>query len=74
MRWAGRVAGIGATKNAYRIFVEKAEGNRPLGRPRRRRENNIEIDLGGIVRGFNLSQDGDQWRVLMNTLMDILVP
>jgi hypothetical protein len=45
MRWAGHVARIGEKRNAYRILVGKPEGNRPLGRPRRRWVGNIEMDL-----------------------------
>jgi hypothetical protein len=44
MRWTGHVAGVGDKRNAYRILVGKAEGKRPLGRPKRRWANNIEID------------------------------
>jgi hypothetical protein len=46
MRWAGHVARIGETRNAYRILVGKPEGKRPLGRPRRRWVDNIKMDLG----------------------------
>jgi hypothetical protein len=45
MRWAGHVACIGENKNAYRILVGKPEGKRPLGRPRHRWEDNIQMDL-----------------------------
>jgi hypothetical protein len=45
MRWAGNVARMGATRNAYRILVGKPEGNIPLGRPRRRWVNNIKLDI-----------------------------
>jgi hypothetical protein len=48
MRWAGHVTRIGEKRNAYRILVGKPEGRRPLGRPRRRRVNNIKIDLREI--------------------------
>jgi hypothetical protein len=48
MRWAGHVARIRAKGNADRILVRKAEGNRPLGRPRSRWVDNIKIDLGQI--------------------------
>jgi hypothetical protein len=47
MRWTGNVARIGENRNAYRIFVGKPEGKRPLGRPRRRWEDNIRMD--GVV-------------------------
>jgi hypothetical protein len=45
MRWTGHVAGIGEKRDAYRILVEKPEGKKPLGRPRRRWVDNIEMDL-----------------------------
>jgi hypothetical protein len=45
LRWAGGVARIGETRNAYRILVGKPEGKRPLGRPRRRWVDHIKIDL-----------------------------
>jgi hypothetical protein len=45
MIWAGHVACIGAKRNAYRILLGKPEGKKPLGRPRRRWENNIKMDL-----------------------------
>jgi hypothetical protein len=48
MRWAGHVARLVPTKNAYRILVAKPEGKRPLGRPRRRWVDNIKMDLREI--------------------------
>jgi hypothetical protein len=48
IRWAENVARMGAKKNAYRILVGKQEGKRPLGRPRRRWEDNIKMDLREI--------------------------
>jgi hypothetical protein len=45
MRWAGHVARMGEKRNAYRIFVGKPEGTRPLGRPRCRWKDNIRMDL-----------------------------
>jgi hypothetical protein len=45
MRWAGHVARMGTTRNAYRILVGKPEGKRPLGRPRRSWLDNIKMDL-----------------------------
>jgi hypothetical protein len=48
MRWAGHVAGMGEKRNAYMILVGKAEVKRPLGRPRRRWENNINMNLREI--------------------------
>jgi hypothetical protein len=45
MRWVGHVARMGERRSVYRVLVEKPEGKRPLGRPRRRWEDNIKIDL-----------------------------
>jgi hypothetical protein len=48
MRWAEHVARMGEKRNVYRILVGKAEGKRPLGRPRRRWVDNVGMDLGEI--------------------------
>jgi hypothetical protein len=48
MRWAGHVAHIGEEKNVYRVLMGKPEGKRPLGRPRRRWEDGIRMDLREI--------------------------
>jgi hypothetical protein len=48
MRWAGHVTGMGEKRNASRILVGKPEGNRRLGRPRRRWMDNMKMDLGEI--------------------------
>jgi hypothetical protein len=78
MRWAGHVARMGETRNAYRILVGKPEGRRRLGRPRRRWVDSIKIDLREIgwdgVDWVDLAQDRDQWRVLVNTVMNLRVP
>jgi hypothetical protein len=78
MRWAGHVARKGETRNAYRILVEKPEGKRPLGRQRRRWADNIKIDVREIgwdgVHWIDLAQDRDQWRALVNTVMNLRVP
>ena len=51
MRWAGHVAGMGERRGVYRILVGKSEGKRPLGRPRRRWEDNIKMDLQEVGCG-----------------------
>jgi hypothetical protein len=53
MRWAGHVARMGAKRGAYRILVRRAEGRPPLGRPRRRWEDNIKMDLQEV--GWNMT-------------------
>jgi hypothetical protein len=59
-------------------LVGKPEGKRPLGRPRRRWEDNIIMDLREIGWGgmdcIDLAQDRDQWRALVNTVMNLRVP
>jgi hypothetical protein len=54
MRWVGYVARIGEKRGAYRILVGRPEGRRPLGRPRRRWEDNIKIDLEELRCGNGL--------------------
>jgi hypothetical protein len=77
MRWARHVARIGAAMNAYMILVGKLEGKRPLGRPRRRWVDNIKIDLREIewdaLDWINQAQERDQWRALVNTVMNLRV-
>jgi hypothetical protein len=78
MIWAGHVARMGENMNAYTILVGKPEGKRPLGRPRRRWEYSIKMDLREVGWGgmdwIGLSQDRDQWRALVNTVMNFRVP
>ena len=69
MRWAGHVALIGERRGVYRVLVEKPEGKRPLGRPRRRWEDNKmdhhEVGCGGMD-WFKLAQDRGRWWALVN--------
>jgi hypothetical protein len=62
----------------YRLLVVKHEGKRPLGRPRRRRENNIKMDVQEVECGsmdwIELAQDRDRWRELVYTVTNIRVP
>jgi hypothetical protein len=78
MRWAGHVARMGEKRNAYRILVGKQEGKRHLGRPRRRWVDNIKIDLREIgwdgMYWIDMAQDRDQWRALVNTMMNLRIP
>jgi hypothetical protein len=78
MRWAGHIARMGKKRNAYRIWVGKPEGMRSVGRHRRRWEDNIRVDLREIGWGcmdwIDLFQDRDQWRILVNTVTNLLVP
>jgi hypothetical protein len=65
-------------RNAYKILVRKPEGKRPLGRTRPRWVENIKTDLIGVGWGgmewIELPQDRDQWRALVNTVMNVRVP
>jgi hypothetical protein len=78
MRWAGHAARMREKRNAYRIFVGKPEGNIPLRRPRRRWMGNIKIDFREIgwdgVNWIDVAQDRDQWRALVNTVLNLRVP
>jgi hypothetical protein len=68
----------GTRRNAYRVLVGKPEGRRPLGRPRRRRVDNIKIDLRETgcdgIDWIDLTQGRDQWRAVMNAVMNLRVP
>jgi hypothetical protein len=73
MRWAGHVAQMREKRNSYRLWVEKPEGKRPLGRPGRRCVDNIKMVLGEI--GWDgVAQDRDKWKALVNAVMNLLVP
>ena len=77
MRWAGKVARMGE-RDAYRVSVGNPEGKRPLGRPRRRWEDNINVDLqevgcGGMDR-IDLARDRNRWRALVNAIINLRVP
>ena len=77
-RWAGHVARMEEERGAYRVLVGKPEGNRPLGRPRRRWVDNIRMDLQevgcGRVDWIGLAQDRDGWRKLVNAVVNLRVP
>jgi len=72
------VARMGQGRGVYRVLVGTPEGKRPLGRPRRRWEDNIKMDLqdmeGGCGDWMELAQDSDRWRALVSTVMNPRVP
>ena len=75
----GRACGAygGEGRGVHRVLVGKPEGKRPLGRPRRRWEDNIKMDLWGVGGGGDwmvLAQDRDRWWALVNTVMNFQVP
>jgi hypothetical protein len=78
MRWEGHVAGMRVKRNAYRILLGKPEGKRPLRIPRCTWVDNIKINLTekgwGGMDWIDLAHDRDQWRVLVNTVMNLRVP
>ncbi|KAJ4436469.1 hypothetical protein ANN_16500 [Periplaneta americana] len=78
LRWAGHVARMGESRNAYRVLVGRPEGKRPLGRPRRRWEDNIKMDLREVGYDdrdwLNLAQDRDRWRAYVRAAMNLRVP
>jgi hypothetical protein len=69
---------MGEKRNAYGIFVGKPEGKEPPVRPRRRWEDNIKIGLRETgwdgMEYIYLAQDRDEWRALVNTVMNLRVP
>jgi hypothetical protein len=77
-RWAGHVARMEEGRGAYRILVGRPEERRPLGRPRRRWEDNIKMDLQEVGREsvdwIDMAQDRDRWRALVNAVMNLRVP
>jgi hypothetical protein len=74
----GACGAHGGSEGAYNILVGRPEGRRPLGRPRRRWEDNIKMNLGeigfGNVDWIHLAQDRDKWRALVNRVMKLRVP
>jgi hypothetical protein len=77
MRWAGHVARMGEERKVYKVLVVKPEGRRPLGRPRRRWEDGIRMDLREICLGgvdwIRLSQDRDRWRAVVSAVLSLRV-
>jgi hypothetical protein len=69
---------MGEGRGVYRVLVGKPEGKRPLGRPRRKWEDNIKMELREVGCGglywIELAQDRDRWRALVNAVMNLRVP
>jgi len=78
MRCAGHAMRTGEGREVHRVLVGKPEEKRPLGRPRRRWEDNIMMDLQEVERDcedwMELAQDRDRWRALVSTVMNLRVP
>ena len=77
MRWAGHVARMEERRGVYSVLVGKPEGKRPLGRPRRRWDDNIKMDLREVGCGgmdwIELAQDRDRWRALVIAVKNVRV-
>jgi hypothetical protein len=77
MRWAEHVARVGEERKAYEVSVGKPEGKRPLGKPRRRWEDGIRMDLKetGLwsVDWIRLAQDRDRWQAVVSAVMSLRV-
>jgi hypothetical protein len=78
MKWTGHVACIGERRGVHRVLVGKPEGRRPLGKPRRRWEDNIKMDLQEVgcegMDRIKLALDRDRWQALVNAVMKLWVP
>ena len=72
------MARMGEGRGVHRVLVGKPEGKRPLGRPRRRWEDNIKMDLqevrGGCGDWIELAEDMDRWRALVSTVRNLRIP
>ena len=78
LRWAGHVARMEVGRSAFKILTGKPTGKRPLGRPRRRWEDNIRMDLEEIDMNagnwVDSAQDRTYWRALVNAALNLRVP
>ena len=77
-RWAGHVARMEEGRSVFKILTGKPTGKRRLGRPRRRWEDNIRMDLEEICinagNWVDSAQDRDYWRALVNAALNLRVP
>jgi hypothetical protein len=68
---------MGEERKVYKVLMGKPKGKRPLGRPRRRWEDGIRMDLGeigwGSVKWIQLAQDRDRWPAVVNAVMNLRV-
>ena len=78
LRWAGHVARMEESRSAFKILTGKPTGKRPLGRPRRRWEDNIKLDLEEIDistgKWVDSAQDRNYWTALVNAALNLRVP
>jgi len=78
MRWSGHAARMGERRGVYRVLMGRPEGKRPLGRPRRRWEDNIKVDLQEVGCGsmdwIELARDRDRLRTLVTAIVNLRVP
>ena len=78
LKWVGHIARMEEDMSAFKMLTGKPTGKRPLGRPRRRWEDNIRMDLEeiGINAGnwVDSTQDRDYWRALVNAALNLRVP
>jgi hypothetical protein len=74
MRWSGHVACMGERRGVYRALMGKPEGKRPFGRPRRRWEDDIKMEVGcGGMNWIELDPNRDRWRAPVNVVMNLRV-
>jgi hypothetical protein len=78
MRWVGHVIRMGERRGLYKVLVGKLGEKRPLGRPRRRWEDNNMMELQevgcGVMDLIKLAQDSERWRALVNAGMNLPFP